>query len=103
MASTAQPSSGVTEGQLLLLPPSTHPGSLALHLSSRGKPLFGGTYFWNEVPGSPPLNFPMESMIKTGLLLACVSWLGHLNVTRIPIIPQLRFAEKQFQVGLLLL
>lgn len=48
--------------------------------------------------GLPPLKFPMESMIKTGLLLACVSWLGHLNVTRIPIIPQLRFAETQFQV-----
>ena len=45
----------------------------------------------------------MESMIKTDLLLACVSWLGHLNVTRISIIPQLRFAEKEFQVGLLLL
>lgn len=33
-------------------------------LSNRGKPLFGGTYFPNEVPGSP-------LMIKTGLLLAC--------------------------------
>lgn len=51
----------------------------------------------------PPLKFPMESMIKTDLLLACVSWLGHLNVTRISIIPQERFAEKEFQVGLLLL
>lgn len=45
-----------------------------------------------------PLKFPVVSMIKTGLLLACVSWLCHLNVTRSPVILQLGFAKKQFQV-----
>lgn len=49
------------------------------------------------------LKFPVVSMIKTGLLLAYVSWLCHLNVTRSPVILQLGFAKKQFQVGLLLL